>query len=158
LVVRECCNTSGRFTGTGDLFLEDVCSNPSSDWRFGKQNVWARQLDVEYEGLHVENAGGKLWILGFKTERGGTLVHSRDGGSTEILGGLCYTTTDPKGVPMFMVENASLAATFGETCFTGKPYEVIARRKASGVSEDVKRGETPSRAGGSLVPRLQVVK
>ena len=148
LVVKHCCNTSGRFTGPGDLFLEDVCSNPSTSWRFGKQNVWARQLNVENEGTHIVNDGGKLWVLGLKTERGGTLVETRSGGATEVRGGLCYTTTDPKGAAMFIVENGLLSATTGESCFTGKPYQVLARTATSVLN----RGSAPERAGGSVLP------
>lgn len=151
LVVKDCCNVSGRFTGAGDLFLEDVCSNPSSDWRFGKQNVWARQLNVENEGTHVVNEGAKLWVLGLKTERGGTLVATRARGVSEILGGLGYTTTDPGTAPMFAVEDGTLAVTLGESCFTGKPYEVLARRTRGGVSKDLKRGDVPRRSGGSVM-------
>ena len=38
---------------------------------FHKQNVWARQLNVENDGTHILNDGGTLWILGYKTERAG---------------------------------------------------------------------------------------
>jgi len=148
LVIKDCCNVSGRFTGMGDLFIEDVCSAPWSDWQFGKHNVWARQFNVENEGRHVLNDGGKLWVLGFKTERGGTLIETRGGGQTEVRGGFCYTTTDPKGAPMFIVEDGSLVVTLGESCFTGKPYEVLVRTPAG----EVKRGQAPKRTGGSVLP------
>lgn len=148
LVVKHCCNTSGRFTGSGDLFLEDVCSNPFTSWRFGKQNVWARQFNVENEGTHIVNDGGKLWVLGLKTERGGTLIETRGGGVTEVRGGLCYTTTDPNGAPMFMIEDGSLAATIGESCFTGKPYDVLVKTPKT----ELRKGQAPQRTGGSVLP------
>ncbi len=151
LVVKDCCNVNGHFTGKGDLFLEDVCSNPFTDWRFGEQNVWARQFNVENEGTHVLNDGGQLWVLGFKTERGGILVKTAGGGSTEVLGGLCYTTTDPKGAPMFVVEGGRLAATLGESCFTGKPFESYVRVGAEGQGGELKKGATPDRTGGGVL-------
>lgn len=110
--------------GAGALFLENVVGGP---FAFTRQTVWARQLNQETEGTHISNSGGALWILGLKTERGGTLVATRDQGRTEILGGLCYTTTAGKLAPMFTVDDASLSVTLGERCYTGDPYTVIVR-------------------------------
>jgi len=151
VVMKDCCNTSGRFAGKGDVFLEDVCSNPSSDWRFAGKNVWARQLNIENEGLHCVNDGARLWVLGLKTERGGTLLTTRGGGMTEVLGGLCYTTTDPKDAPMFAVEDGVLRVTLGESCFTGRPYENLVR-DLKGRAPELKRAAAPSRTGGSVLP------
>ena len=85
-----------HFTGTGDVFIEDLCSNPQAGLLMGKQRVWARQLNVENEGTHALNDGGTLWVLGLKTERGGTLIETRGGGKTEVLGGFSYTTSAGK--------------------------------------------------------------
>jgi hypothetical protein len=57
------------------------------EFRFQGQTVWARQFNVEGDGLHVANDGGTLWILGYKTEGGGTLMETTGGGRTEVLGG-----------------------------------------------------------------------
>lgn len=148
LAIRDCDNVSGRFTGPGDLYLEDVCSSPSSDWRFGKQNVWARQLSVGNEGTHIVNNGAKLWILGFKTERGGSLIETKGGGVTEVRGGLCCTTSDPKDSPMFAIEHGGLIATVGESCTTGKPYEILVKTSAG----ELKRDSLPERSGGRVLP------
>jgi hypothetical protein len=45
LVVSACCNFSITKTGEGDLFVEDVCANPWTNFQFGKGNVWARQIN-----------------------------------------------------------------------------------------------------------------
>ncbi|MFY7876213.1 MAG: glycosyl hydrolase family 28-related protein, partial [Pirellula sp.] len=58
----------------GELFLEDVTTDDLVLQQ--NQSLWARQLNVENEGTHVANAGGKLWVLGYKTERGGTLLRT----------------------------------------------------------------------------------
>jgi len=79
LVIRDATNVSGHMTGTGDVFIENVVSNPFQSWIFNGQNVWARQFKVENEGIHITNNGGKLWIFGFKTERGGTLIDTKRG-------------------------------------------------------------------------------
>ncbi|MFN0054526.1 MAG: glycosyl hydrolase family 28-related protein [Planctomycetales bacterium] len=105
----------------GEVFLEDVVGD---DFRFRKQNVWARQLNIENEGTHLTNDGGNVWILGYKTERGGTLVHTLGGGRTEILGGFSYTTTAGKLAPMFVNDNSSVWSFFAEVCYTGDPFAV----------------------------------
>jgi hypothetical protein len=105
----------------GEVYLEDVVGD---DFRFRKQNVWARQLNIENEGTHLTNDGGNLWVLGYKTERGGTLIHTLGGGRTEILGGFSYTTTAGKLAPMIVNDNSSVWSFFGEICFNGDPFSV----------------------------------
>ncbi|MBD3319938.1 MAG: endopolygalacturonase, partial [Chitinivibrionales bacterium] len=68
LVIRNCCNVTGWFRGPGEIYIEDVCSNPNTFWRFDGSKVWARQFNPEPMGTHVVNNGGDLWVLGFKTE------------------------------------------------------------------------------------------
>jgi hypothetical protein len=123
---------------TGDVFFEDVTTN---NLAFRNQNVYARQLNVENEGLHVTNDGGKLWILGYKTERGGTLIETKNGGQTEVLGGFSYTTTAGKLAPMFVNNNASVFAFFGEVCYNGDPYETIIQEVRDGTTKKVRKGE-----------------
>lgn len=118
----------------GDIFLEDV---GGGDFRFRKQHVWARQLNIENQGTHLTNDGGDVWILGYKTERGGTLVHTLGGGRTEILGGFSYTTTAGKLAPMFVNENSSVWAFFGETCFNGDPFATLIRETRDGETREV---------------------
>jgi hypothetical protein len=105
----------------GEVFLEDVVGD---NFRFRKQQVWARQLNIENEGTHLTNDGGDVWVLGYKTERGGTLVHTLGGGRTEILGGFSYTTTAGKLAPMFMNTDSSIWAFFSEVCYNGDPFLV----------------------------------
>jgi pectate lyase-like protein len=123
----------------GDLFLEDFVTgnltlNPG-------QHVWARQLNVENQGTHVTNAGGFLWVLGYKTERGGTLVHTTGGGSTEIFGNFSYTTTAGGLGPMFVTEDSTAFAFFTEICFTGDPFRTLVREIRNGETREIRRGE-----------------
>ncbi len=117
--VQDCDLTFGRQAQNGELFFEDVVTH---DLVLRKQKVWARQLNVENEGTHVVNEGGELWVLGFKTERGGTLLETRLGGKSEILGGFSYTTTAGKLAPMFVTKNASVFMFFNEVCYNGDPF------------------------------------
>lgn len=141
LVIKHSLNVCGHFTGTGPVFIEDCCSNPTTNWRIKGQTVWARQLNVENEGTHVINDGGTLWILGFKTERGGTLIETLAGGRTEVLGGFSYTTSAGKLAPMFVVRDATFAATFGEVCFNADPYQVIVRDYSGGQVKELMKDD-----------------
>jgi hypothetical protein len=125
--------------GRGNLFMEDFCThklriNPL-------QNAWAWQLNVENEGTHVANEGGKLWILGYKTERGGTLIHTKDAGQTELFGTFSYTTTAGKLAPMFVTEDASAFVYFNEVCYNGDPFTTLVRETRDDVTKTVQRGQ-----------------
>lgn len=123
--------------GTGDLFLEDVATD---DLRVRPgQRVWARQLNVENEGTHVTNDGAALWILGYKTERGGTLLHTKAHGRSEVFGNFSYTTTAGKLAPMFVTEDASVFAFFNEICFSGDPFAMLVRETRGGQVREIKR-------------------
>ena len=122
----------------GEVFLEDVVGD---NFRFRKQRVWARQLNIENEGTHLTNDGGDVWILGYKTERGGTLAHTLGGGCTEILGGFSYTTTAGKLAPMFVNHESNVWAFFGEVCYNGDPFATIIKETRGGVTKTLGKGE-----------------
>ncbi|QDU77804.1 Pectate lyase superfamily protein [Bremerella volcania] len=98
----------------GKLFLTDVCLGPLkiSD----KQNVWARQLNIESQtdpgDAKVVNNGGTLWILGMKTEDEGTVIKTLDGGRTELLGHkhVAHRGQEPSFVTIQAAFSAALAA------------------------------------------------
>jgi hypothetical protein len=138
-------------SGTGDIFLEDFCGGHLI---FRKTNVWARQLNVENQGLHILNEGGSFWVLGYKTERGGTLLETTAGGRSEILGSFVYATTGPKLEPMYRVVDASLTAIMGEACFNGNPYWTLLEETRQGETRSLYKGQAPARAGGSMLPLL----
>ena len=128
-----------RLAGKGRIFLEDVATD---NFRVNAgQRVWARQLNIENEGDHLTNEGGDVWVLGYKTERGGTLLHTRGGGRSEVFGTISYTTTAGKLAPMFVTSDASTFAFFSEVCFTGDPFATLARENRSGQIREVKSGE-----------------
>ena len=91
--VSDCDLTSTARAEGAEWFFEDVVTH---NLQLKKQKLWARQLNIENQGTHLGNDGGDLWILGYKTERGGTLLDTRGGGRSEILGGFSYTTTAGK--------------------------------------------------------------
>ena len=120
----------------GDLFFEDVATD---DLRFNPgQKVWARQLNVENQGTHITNDGGTLWVLGYKTERGGTLAHTKNGGTSEILGNFSYTTTAGKLAPMFRTEDSTVFAFFNEVCYSGDPFQVFVEETQGKLSKTIR--------------------
>jgi Pectate lyase superfamily protein len=141
LVIRDATNVSGNMTGSGDVFIENVVSNPAQTWTFNHQNIWARQFNVENMGTHIINNGGKLWILGLKTERGGTLIDTKGGGQTELLGGLAYTTTaGPDGTqnyPMFINSGSSISITLGEVNYGSPNYTTYVRETSNGIARNL---------------------
>ena len=158
LVIRDAINVSGNMTGPGDVFIENVVSNPFQSWTFNKQNVWARQFNVENADTHITNNGGNLWILGLKTERGGTLIDTRGGGKTELVGGLAYTTTaGPDGsqnYPMFINNESSISVTLGEINYGGGlNYSTYVREIRGGVVHDLSGRNLPDYVGsGKQIP------
>ncbi len=124
----------------GDLLLEDICTN-GLVLQSG-QNVWARQLNIEMPdgGTHLTNPGAALWVLGYKTERGGTLIHTKGGGKTELFGTFSYTTTKGSAAPMFVNDESSVFTFFGEVCFSGDPFRTLVRETRGGVAKEVLAG------------------
>ena len=141
LVLRS-VETRVSCSGKGTLFLEDVAGDALE---VRKQKVFARQLNIENEGTHLLSDACDLWILGYKTERGGTLIATRGGGRTELLGGFSYTTTAGKLAPMFTNDDSSVFAFFGEVCYSGDPFAILIRERRDGVVSVVKRGEGDTR-------------
>ncbi len=122
----------------GSYFFEDVTTN---NVKLNQQKVWARQLNVENEGLHVSNHAGDLWVLGYKTESGGTLLETTGGGRSEILGGFSYTTTAGGLAPMFVTRDASVFAYFAEVCYSGDPFKTIVVESQGSTEKVIRRDE-----------------
>lgn len=136
--VADCDLTFTDKAESGELYFEDFVTH---DLKLKRQKVWARQLNVENEGTHIVNDASQLWVLGYKTERGGTLLETRNNGRSEILGGFSYTTTAGKLAPMFVTEDASVFTWFNEVCYNGDPFETIIQETRNGKAKTIRRGE-----------------
>lgn len=139
--VSDCDLTFGSKAQGGELFFEDFVTH---NLVLTKQKVWARQLNVENEGTHIINSGSDLWVLGYKTERGGTLLDTRANGRSEILGGFSYTTTAGQLAPMFLTSNASVYTFFNEVCYNGDPFTRIVEETRGKETKILKREEAHS--------------
>jgi hypothetical protein len=157
LVIRDATNVSGHMTGPGNVFIENVVSNPFQNWKFNRQNVWARQFNVENTGTHITNNGGKLWILGLKTERGGTLIETKGGGKTEVMGGLAYTTTPgsdgTQNAPMFINDRSAISISLGEVNYGAPNYTTYIRDNGGGSTRNLTGQSLPTYQGsGKQIP------
>jgi hypothetical protein len=141
--VADCDLVTTHHAEGGELFFEDVVTH---NLHLRKQRLWARQLNVENQGTHIMNEGGDIWVLGYKTERGGTLLETRGGGRSEVLGGFSYTTTAGQLAPMFVNDNAAVFAFFGEVCYSGDPFQTLIRETRGAETRTVRKGE------GATVP------
>lgn len=106
-------------------FVEDVVTN---NVRLkGNQRMYARQLNCESPKPEpfLNNDGGLIWILGYKTEFGKTVSTTLNGGTTEILGGLFYPAqgVNNPDTPLIVNQNASVAAIYREVAF-GSTYKI----------------------------------
>lgn len=137
LVVSSASGFVVEGSGRGDLFLEDF--NGQLERLGPGQSAWCRQLNSEIEGATCHNAGGKLWILGFRSENGGTLVETTAGGVTEINGLLVDSNGGWKpGEPAFLVEEASLNL-FGvsERNFNRQPVSLWVRERQGAETREL---------------------
>ncbi len=147
VVFQDLTAESLTYGGTGELFFENVSlanypvtppdPNLPMDQRFRNRDVWARQLNIENEGPHLANDGGRLWVLGYKTERGGCLLETTNGGRSEVFGNFSYTTTAGTLAPMFITRDASVFAFFGEVCYTGDPYRTLVRETRGAQTREI---------------------
>ncbi len=110
--------------GAGDIFLDDFCG--TLNLHQPGQSAWCRQLNTEHTGTMLRNNGGRLWILGMKTEKIGTIIETVDGGITDAAGVFIYSNQgwDEK-VPAFIIDNstATLAGT-NERNFNRRPVSL----------------------------------
>jgi len=141
LVVRsvsDCDFMATAKTKGAEWFFEDVVTH---GLQLAGQKLWARQLNIENEGTHLSNHAGDVWILGYKTERGGTLLETRSGGRSEVLGGFSYTTTAGSLAPMFVSSNSAMWTFFGEVCFNNDPFQTLIRETRGDETKEVRRDE-----------------
>ncbi|MDY6899859.1 MAG: glycosyl hydrolase family 28-related protein [Cyanobacteriota bacterium] len=136
-------------TGSGNLFLEDVVGGP---WKFKNQKVWARQLNPENPTTKILNNGGRLWVLGLKTEREGIIIDTKNKGKTEVAGGFIYSTSKPKKTPIFTNDNSSISISVSECNFNGNPFKTLIRDKKASITKILNRGNTPQKCNGSVIP------
>jgi hypothetical protein len=147
--------------GIGPLYAENVAVIgdrnlvKTSAWHFGyPQTVWARQMDTEYRNPGLVNNGGKLWILGLKTEGDLTNVYTTGKGQTEILGGTVWAGGGTR--PAFIVQEGSKFST--SICLNAATldlsYNELVKETRNGVTKSLMKADAISLVpgGGSVLP------
>lgn len=117
---------------------------PNEDWEsysretpcfyFKGQEVYCRQFNPERSLHQAINDGGKLWVLGCKTEEEGTGFETINGGQTEVLGAV-FAIGQGKEYPAIINNNSDVsvfATTFG---IRGVEQFPIAVRETQGEVE-----------------------
>ena len=98
-------------TGTGNVFFDDTIGKPLRIAH--PQRAFGRQVNCEFgDDPLIENHGGDLWLLGFKTEGQMTVIRNV-GGRVELLGGLFYPLRDvPGDVPLIISDGGAVRANY----------------------------------------------
>jgi len=143
LTIRNVLTSSGEayrnsVTG-GKVFIEDVTM---SGWEFNQQQVWGRQVNTELPETNIINNGSDVWLLGLKTEKEGSVLENRNGGRTEILGGLIYPSGGGNRIPVdrpaFINDESQLSiAGMGESRYRVGSYEILVEDTRDGVTEQI---------------------
>jgi Pectate lyase superfamily protein/Bacterial Ig-like domain (group 2)/Secretion system C-terminal sorting domain len=159
VVIKNCINWGvKKLPATGDLFLEDVCANPFTNFEFYGGNVWARQLNPESrDRTKIISSDTNLWILGMKTEwgqGGATIVDTKNGGKTELCGFFSYNITSPDSLPMFIVNESKFSAVGVETTYDpAVAYRVFVKETIGGLTKILGRDSLPGAcAFGKILP------
>ena len=136
VVVKDSSFSYLSYPGAGNLFLEDVATNQIAF--LPGQSVWARQLDDEYTGTKITNAG-KLWVLGLKTEQSGIVINTTASGQTELLGNLIYPAhLMPTDATAFVSTGARTSYIYSESVYcAGCGYTVQVIEKANGSAQEI---------------------
>jgi hypothetical protein len=140
--------------GTGTLFVENVTAG---NWQMlFPQNVFARQINPEGNTTKITNKGGKLWILGLKTEGTGTNIETEQGGSTEVLGGLIYPVWKAAADSVSFVVNDSRASFIYavsnyKPAASGGNFAVQIKETQRGIEKSLPSTSLPARGLGSMM-------
>ena len=124
--------------GYGDIFLDDHCGRLNLN-RPG-QSAWCRQLNTEHNGTMCRNNGGKLWILGMKTEKIGTIIETVNGGITDAAGIFVYSNAGwREGLPAFLIENSVVTLCgVNERNFNRQPVSLWVRETQGSETREMK--------------------
>ena len=109
--------------GSGDIFIDDLSGRLDLESR--EQAAWCRQLNTERDGTMLTNNGASLWILGMKTEKIGTIIHTKGGGFTDLLGCFVYSNRGwDNSIPAFLIEDSTAnLCGLNERNFNRRPCE-----------------------------------
>ncbi len=131
--------------GAGDVYFEDCCQ--SGIELVKGQHVWMRQFNPEYgDKPKIINSGADLWILGIKTEGYSTMIVTRDGGRTEIIGGMAYANQGHDAEALFInFAPSSFTASLGEWVLRSQRFEDILVEQKGDQVKTLRYDQAPTR-------------
>jgi hypothetical protein len=140
----------------GKVFFDNVAVttgvHPGTDMygrccaSFKGQKVWARQFNPERGQPMVINDGGDLVITGYKSEGRGIIVHTTNGGRSEVLGGIMNVGRD--GETAFVAEDSQLRiSTASQNRHPGGFYRTAVRSINKGKTTTLEGADLPFRSG-----------
>ncbi len=139
----------GRYVNTvtgGKVFFVDAGPFPGSVIK-GPQRAWSWSANPE-SYVHqpsILNLGAILWLLGIKTEKDRTVVTTKDGGYTELMGGLLFKNRERVGpAPAFVSENSHISLSYRITRLPYQQHVIETRGKV--------KKELPFRGPGWHMP------
>jgi hypothetical protein len=155
LVLRDCAYGDYKGTkGAGSLFGENVMIG---EWSFEPgQEVWLRQLNTEFtNATRLVNNGAALWILGIKTEDPYTVIETKGGGQTEVLGGLLYPghgNSVPTSDVAFINKDSQTSLVYVTAADAeGQDYTIHVQSTQDGITKKLINNAVPNRGHGSIV-------
>ncbi len=144
----------------GKVFIENICCtdqfppNPNC-FLFKGQNVWVRQMNPERANPEVINDSSQLWILGFKTESRGIGFLTRNGGSTEILGGVINIGGETN--PFILNDESNTSIVCGSNGWSsGQVFKTVVLEKRNGQERTIQGVELPKRILPARVPNTYI--
>ncbi len=126
LIIRDVSQEYTNKPGAGELYAEDT----QGRYRITKQSAWFWQLNTEFStpagAARLENHGGRVVVVGMKTEQKGANILTADGGLTELLGGFFYANSGTGGQPSIIIRDAGFSGTWRNPTY-GARYNPIVR-------------------------------
>lgn len=133
----------------GKVFIENICCTDQfppdpNCYHFRGQKVWARQLNPERADPEVINDGSQFWLLGFKTESRGVGFLTKNGGTTEILGGVINIGGEAN--PFIVNDGASVSIVCGTSGWQdGQVFRKVVLEIRNGEERLLERDALPKR-------------
>ena len=113
---------------------------------FRGQTVWLHAINPERCAIaEVENIGGTLWWSGFKAEQESSICVTREGGITEIMGGVAVNGA-AKPIPMILNDESTVCASFSTVGVADAgTYPVAVKEIRDGEERIITDKELPAR-------------
>ncbi|HCN28639.1 MAG TPA: hypothetical protein DIT64_07705 [Verrucomicrobiales bacterium] len=138
LIVSSVIGFTVEGNGSGDIFLDDYCGRLNLNAK--GQSAWCRQLNTEHDGVMCRNNGGRLWILGMKTEKIGTIIETVGGGITDVSGVFIYANRGwEPDLPAFICHDSTLTLSgINDRNYSQRPIVIWTRETQKGETRDLK--------------------